>query len=237
LNNALLLRPNDPSVILELNLAKAFLEAQVDFGAGLIYDAIRNLEFIYANEPGYANGTALQILYESYIARGDIYSATGQLEGGLEDYGKAAEVALKTNNPILKLYFAKVKIAEIYGILNDYEVSVNNYREAIELVNLESLLESEDADRAYLLREADRYAGIEWYRTAYRLYRRVLPATELLLNNQEIIVIKEGDYLASLAKTYNTTVQEIIKANALPSSGNIQLGQQLVIPTLKDIDQ
>ena len=143
---------------------------------------------------------------------------------------------MKTSNPVLKLYFAKIKIAETMGILNNYAVAVNNYAEAVELVNLEPLLDAENTELAYLLREAIRYGEIEWYRTSYRLYRRVLPATDLILDKVEVVTIKEGDYLSSLAKIYDTTVHEILQANALPSAGNIQLGQELVIPTLKEID-
>ena len=236
LNKALRLRPKDPNTLLEINLTKAYLQAQIDFEAEQINRAITNLEFIYANDPGYANGTALQTLYESYMLRGDIFAATGELEPALSDYQSATEVALKTSNPVLKLYFAKIKIAETMGTLNNYAVAVNNYAEAVELVNLEPLLDAENTELAYLLREAIRYGEIEWYRTSYRLYRRVLPATDLILDKVEVVTIKEGDYLSSLAKIYDTTVHEILQANALPSAGNIQLGQELVIPTLKEID-
>jgi hypothetical protein len=237
LNNALLLKPNDPEVLLELNLSNAYLQSQIDFGRGLVNQAIENLEYLYSVDPSYAGGTALQTLYESYMSRGDTRSATGELQSALEDYQKAAEIALQTENPVLKLYLAKVKIAETQGTLNDYVTADDNYKEAAEMVNLLPLLEAEDTNRAFLLKEANRYADIEWYRTAYRLYRRVLPATDLLLNTEDIIIIKEGDYLTSLAKAYNTTVQEILNANALPNAGNIQLGQEIVIPTLKDSDR
>ena len=237
LENALLLRPNDTNVMLELDLARNYLQAQIDFEEGLVNSAITKLEFIYANAPHYANGTALQTLYESYMVRGSAYSATGELEPALSDFQSAAEMAALTDNPVLKLYFAKVKIAETVGILNNYAVAVNNYKEAATLIDLETILAGADGDLSYLLREAERYADIEWYRTSYRLYRRVLPATDLILDKVEIIVIKEGDYLSSLAKIYNTTVEEIVKANALPSAGNLQMGQEIIIPTLKELDE
>jgi LysM repeat protein len=56
------------------------------------------------------------------------------------------------------------------------------------------------------------------------------------LNTEEIITVGEGDYLANLAKSYGTTIREILKANELSSADNIQLGQKLVIPTLKESD-
>lgn len=236
-NSALLLKPNDPTASLELKMAQAYLKAQVDFGAGLVNPAIENLEFVYQNYPSYANGTAIQTLYECYMTRGDAYSATGELESALVDFQKAAEIASQIETSVLKLYFAKVKIAETEGVLNNYSVAVNNYQEAVNMIDLEPILDEQDAELSYLLGEAQRYAAIEWYRTAYRLFRRVLPATDLILDKGEIVVIQEGDYLSSLANTYGTTVQEIVKANALPNAANIQMGQEIIIPTLKDIGE
>jgi tetratricopeptide (TPR) repeat protein len=236
LNKALLLKPDNSNVSREVNLANAYTNALIDFDRGLIQEAISNLEYIYSQDSLYAGGTALQSMYESYMERGHDYTATGQLEAALADYQRAAEIASETEDPDLKLYFAKIKIAESFGILNNYSVAVNNYNEAVELINLQPLLDAADLDRAFLLREAERYAGIEWYRTAYRLYRRVLPATDLILNTEEIITVGEGDYLANLAKSYGTTIREILKANELSSADNIQLGQKLVIPTLKESD-
>lgn len=236
-NSALLLKPNDPTATLEQKMAEAYLQAQIDFGAGLVNPAIQNLEFIYSSYPAYANGTAIQTLYECYMTRGSAYSATGELEPALVDYQKAAEVASQIETSVLKLYFAKVKIAETEGVLNNYAVAVNNYQEAVAMVDLEPILDEQDRELSYLLGEAQRYAEIEWYRTAYRLFRRVLPATDLILDKGEIVVIKEGDYLSSLANTYGTTVQEIVKANALPNAANIQMGQEIIIPTLKDIGE
>lgn len=236
LNKALLLKPDDPDVLRELNLANAYLQSQIDFDRGEIFPVITNLEYVYSVDPNYANGTALQTLYESYMARGDLYSATGEVESALNDFQKAAAIAAETNDSILQLYFAKVKIAETMGTLSNYAIAVNNYNEAVEMINLHSILDVEDLDRAYYLNEAERYAEIEWYRTSYRLYRRVLPATDLILDRGEIVVIKAGDYLSSLAKLYHTTVEEILNANALPSAEDIQLGQELIIPTLKDFD-
>jgi tetratricopeptide (TPR) repeat protein len=170
------------------------------------------------------------------MERGNDYSATGNLEAALEDFQRASEIAAETDDPLLKLYFAKVKIAETVGVLNNYATAVTNYNEAVEIINLGPLLEAEDPERAFLLREAERYAGIEWYRTSYRLYRRVLPATDLILDTDEIITVGEGDYLANLARSYGTTVREILKANELSSADTLQVGQKLVIPTLKESD-
>jgi tetratricopeptide (TPR) repeat protein len=237
LDNALLLKPNDPETVIERNLAISYLEAQIDFEEGSIYDVISKLEYVYDISPDYANGTALQILYESYMQRGEIRSATGEYGQALEDYQRAVELSINADNPILKLYLSKVQVAEIQGILSDYELACDNYREAAELIDLLLLLEDEDQNSAFLLKEAERYADIEWYRTAYRLYRRVMPATDIILDIAEIIIIKEGDYLANLANIYGTTVEEILELNALPNAGNIKLGQEIKIPGLKGLKE
>jgi len=236
LKSALQIKPNDTETIIEHKLATTFLQAQIDFDQGLINQVIANLEYIYDINPLYANGTALQTLYESYMERGALRSSTGELESALDDFRKSAEIAVQAEGAVVKLYFAKVKIAETHGMLNNYIISVNNYKEAVELINLLSLLEAEDVNRSYLLKEAERYTDIEWYRTAYRLYRQVLPASDLLFDRAEVVVIKEGDYLSRLANIYGTTVQEILDANELPNAGDIRLGQEIIIPVIKDRD-
>ena len=84
--------------IMERDLATAYLQAQIDFQAGLTNQVINNLEYVYSINPLYANGTALQTLYESYMERGDIRTATGELEAALEDFKKAAEISLQADS-------------------------------------------------------------------------------------------------------------------------------------------
>lgn len=48
------------------------------------------------------------------------------------------------------------------------------------------------------------------------------------------IKVKKGDNLEKLAKTYHTTVDQILKANHLPSSF-LKVGQVLKIPTEKSL--
>ncbi len=233
---ALSLKPNNPEAILERDLATAYIQAQNDFSQGLLDKAIQNLEKIYEVEPGYADGTAVQTLYSALMTRGEITSAIGDFEEALIDYQRAAEVALQSNYPTISLYFAKIKIAEAYGTLFEYGLAVSSYKDAVELVDLLTIAQQEDPDQAYLLEEADRYAGLEWYRTSYRLYNRVLPATEILFEFQEI-VIEEGDYVSSLARQYNSTVQSILDANSISNINDLQIGQAIKIPVVKDLSK
>jgi spore germination protein len=48
----------------------------------------------------------------------------------------------------------------------------------------------------------------------------------------QIHVIRSNDTLTTLARTYQTTVQDIVEANDLPNPNNLVIGQALVIPII-----
>lgn len=53
------------------------------------------------------------------------------------------------------------------------------------------------------------------------------------LNNENIYIVKSGDSLYSIAKRFNTTVDELKKINNL-SSNNLSINQKLIIPNNKN---
>ena len=53
------------------------------------------------------------------------------------------------------------------------------------------------------------------------------------MNNTNIYTVKSGDTLYKIAQNYNTTVNEIISLNNLPSNV-LSIGQQLNIPSAND---
>ena len=54
--------------------------------------------------------------------------------------------------------------------------------------------------------------------------------------NDNIYIVKKGDSLYSIAQKYNTTVEELKRINNLDSN-QLVIGQQLIIPTLEDIEE
>lgn len=233
LDKALALKPNDAEISLERQMAKNFIQAQNDFSTGLLDQTIEELEFVYENDPNYANGTSTQTLYDAYVSRGDSLAAIGEYEAALNDFQRAAEIAEQSPKGVIKLYLAKIKIAEIYGILNDYSTAVLIYKDAVEMVNLRTFAQKSDPNLVAQLDEAERYADIEWYRTAYRLYNRNLPALDVLFAGIEITV-QDGDYLTSLANQYETTVQAILNANQINGVEAVKPGQKIIIPVLPE---
>ncbi|WP_040206627.1 glycoside hydrolase family 18 protein [Neobacillus jeddahensis] len=48
----------------------------------------------------------------------------------------------------------------------------------------------------------------------------------------QIHVVKSGDSLTTIARTYHSTVQDIVEANELPNPNNLVIGQSIVIPII-----
>ncbi len=49
---------------------------------------------------------------------------------------------------------------------------------------------------------------------------------------QGLYVVQQGDTLSSLAEQFNITVEEIMVANELSDPNSLQVGQELIIPSL-----
>src|SRR5689334_19783478 len=48
----------------------------------------------------------------------------------------------------------------------------------------------------------------------------------------QIHVIKSNESLTTIARTYHTTVNDIVEANDLPNPNNLVIGQSIVIPII-----
>src|SRR4030066_88887 len=75
LGMALAVRPNDPNVLIQFQLAQAFIQAVSDFASSKWDLVIEKLETVIGQQAGYASGTANQTLYDANIARGSAYIA------------------------------------------------------------------------------------------------------------------------------------------------------------------
>jgi tetratricopeptide (TPR) repeat protein len=228
---ALELRPGDPDVARERLLTNSYLSAQQSFLNEDWDTVIDNLETVFEREKDYANGTSRQTLYEAYMKRGRKLMTNGEYESAIEDYQRAAEIADESSETKIQVYWSLIEMADVYGILGEYQKADSIYSHAVEWVGLREILQTDHPDLVVLLDEADRYAGIEWFRTAYRLYNRVLPAEDLIYSS-EFYDIAEGDYLTKIARKYKTTVQAILTANELTNPGEIKTGQRILVPIL-----
>jgi tetratricopeptide (TPR) repeat protein len=246
---ALALRPQDPEVKSERELAHLYLKAQNDFNQGLWSEVISGLEIINTENPDYALGTARQTLYEAYIGRGDTWMAKGEYESATLDYQRASVLAKQDPEAVLRLYEAHLKIAEVEGAQGNFETAVLHYRTAIELSELKSRALRDNATQAALLLEAESTAEEGNFGVAYEQYRKALgivpgniclsfgtyqEALSIAYGRERMVTheVQPGEYLTMLANRYRSTVCAIVVANELDNPDLIYLGQELLIPVL-----
>ncbi|HSF83603.1 MAG TPA: LysM peptidoglycan-binding domain-containing protein [Anaerolineales bacterium] len=232
-NKAIELRPDDVSVRLQREMAKLYLQAQVDFSRGRWDAVIEALETVYEADPEYALGTTRQTLYEALVGRGNQWVASGEYEMALQDYQQAAVLAEQAPDVRLRLLESQIKVAEVRGVLGDYENAVVIYRGAIENAEVSDADLQGRSDLAQKLSEAELYAQGRNFRQAYRLYREAAREVLLIFPTVEYVV-QSGDYLTMLASRYQTTVDAIAQANNLDSARKISIGQKLIIPVQDD---
>ncbi|HEX9027630.1 MAG TPA: hypothetical protein VF823_00565, partial [Anaerolineales bacterium] len=143
-HEALKLQPDNPDVKVQDDLARIYLKAQVDFVKSQWNDVITGLEQIYKNNPDYAVGTARQTLYEAYIARGDESLASGQYDASLTDFQRATVLVDETPDSQIPLYEVQLKVANLQGVLGDFERAVRIYKSAFDLGGFNDMVKEQD---------------------------------------------------------------------------------------------
>jgi tetratricopeptide (TPR) repeat protein len=232
LSKALILRPNDPEVADQRDLAREYLAAQAAFKQSEWDDVITNLEAVIAKDQGYAKGTAMQSLYEAYVARGDSLMAIGSFDQALADFQRAAVLAEEHSESKLRLYEIQLKIADALGVTGEYEQAVKLYRAAIELANLrQGAVEKNITAMETALADAEEYVSQGNFRQAFSSYRAAVAWATQTFEMVEHTVDSD-DYLSSIALEYGSTVSLIAEANNIANPNIIIPGQVLLIPIL-----
>jgi len=225
---ALALRPQDPTVKTERELARLYLLSQQDFADGRWTDVIVALEVVYAANKDYAKGAARQTLYEAYVARGNAAMDGQQFDAALSDFQVAVAVAEKDDQAVLRLYQAYVRAGDAYGAQKDFEPAVLMYRKAVEAGNLAQRAQS-NTGLAETLRLADDAVSKSNFSLAYEKYQAAFHGAD---TTQATIthVVQPGEYLILIATRFNSTVDAIVQANKIQNPRLIYPGQKLVIP-------
>ncbi|MEK6256187.1 MAG: LysM peptidoglycan-binding domain-containing protein [Chloroflexota bacterium] len=229
---ALSINPDGAEIRLQYNLARRFLSAESKFRNGAWSDAIDDLEFVFASDSDYANGTAEQMLYEAYGARGNSYLVVGDFGAALDDFQQAALIAGEDPDSALRLFEAQINVAYALGRLGKHRDAVGLYEAALVESGFKSQLTEEDAELSAALLEGERAAIRRDYRSAYVWY------SDALRGNTSVFslvrhTVGEDEYLSQIARQYNSTVQAIIEANNLVYPYYLLPGQILLIPSIK----
>lgn len=228
---ALRIRPNDPELNQQVDLARSYLTAMQEFDKGNWNLVIGNLETVVQQDPEYAVGTARQALYEAYIGRGDSWLAVGDFYSAVKDYEQAAFLAEQSVNSTILLLQAQIKLAEVKGLLGEFEDAVLLYQSVVNELNLNLSDKLDNPTLSRQLANAENYARVRNFSLAYQRYREAMANPADLFEYVEYEV-QDGDYLASIANRFNSTIEAIANASRIENPNKILSGQKLVIPSV-----
>ena len=231
-SQALNLRPNDPEILLQLTMTRKYLVAIDNFNKGLWDAIIPDLEYIYSQDPNYANGTALQTLYDAYTSRGNEEYLKGDYPGALVDYQRAVVLANDQPQSILRLFEAQLNVAKTLGLLDKYKEATTLYKEALELSGISEKILGIESKTAAALLQAKAYAEKGNYKSAYQIYRDELSDISKFYETIDIVV-GSGDYLTLLARLYDSTVSAILAANGINNPNEIGPQTKIKVPRIK----
>jgi LysM repeat protein len=232
LGMALAVTPDDPNVLIQFQLARSYIQAVNDFSSSKWDSVIEQLEYVIEHQASYANGTALQTLYDAYIARGTDYVAAGEYTMALDDFQRAAVLAQQLPESDQLSFEAQTMIAEAQGLLNHFQDAVLIYQDAINSTGLRQRVVALNNSLTDTLSSAEYSSSVGDYTSAFYAYRNLIRNRVKAYNQDTVVTIKSGDYLSMLAHRYNTTVAAILSANEMNNQPRLTPNTQLVIPVL-----
>jgi len=232
LSQALAVRPNDPNVLIQFQMAQAFIKGVNDFAGSKWDSVIEQLEFVIGQQTNYANGTALQALYDAYVARGTDYISAGEYSMALEDFQRSAVLAQQLPDADPLAFEAQTMIAEAQGLLNHFQEAVLIYQDALSTIGLRDKIIALASTLSDTLAYAEYLSGVGNFKSSFYAYRNLIRNRVTAYDQTTVVMIKDGDYLSLLAHRYNTTVAAILAANKMNKSPRLTPDTKLIIPIL-----
>ena len=232
LSQALAIRPNDPEILTQFQMAQAYVQAVGNFANSKWDSVIAQLEFVISQQAGYANGTALQTLFDAYIARGSTFVVSGEYLSALDDFQRSAVLATQLPDSESLTFEAQTMIAEAQGLLNNFQEAVQIYQDALSSIGLRDHIFTLQNALTQTLAYAENTSKSGDYQTSFYAYRKLMLDRVGAYNQSTVVTVKNGDYLSMLAHRYNTTVAAIMAANKMNNQPRLTPNTQLVIPTL-----
>jgi len=110
-DKAIKIRPQDESVLTERAVAEAYSQGFARFQEEDWEGAVEELRFAYQNDPGYAAGKVVELLYLASIHCGDAQAEAGDFQGALACYEAASQL------PVDDVSEAETKYAALLPML------------------------------------------------------------------------------------------------------------------------
>ena len=125
-----------------------------------------------------------------------------------------------------------VKIANVMGVIGNYQAAVFQYRAAMDLANINEIVML-NLDLIEPINQAEEYIISASYKQAYNVYHETMQEIITKLGS-ETYEIESGDYLTSLANLYNTTSSAILNVNNISDPNDLSIGKRIIIPVIPE---
>ena len=188
------------------------------------------MDAILLDEPEYAWGAGIQLVYDSLLERGLSSMLNNDAESALLDFQKAERIARMMPDNATALLVARLEQARSLGLIDRTSEAVNLYEDIILTNNLLALANERNPDMYQQLLDAQALRADDNLGGAYIGYREALSNVVSLMDTLEYNV-QAGDYLTWLARHYGTTSDLIQSTNKLLTR-RLDQGDILTIPYL-----
>jgi hypothetical protein len=116
-------------------------------------------------------------------------------------------------------------------LLNHFE-AVLIYQDALNSIGLRDRINILNTSLTDTLSLAEYSSSVGDYTSAFYAYRNLIRNRVDAYNQSTVVIVKNGDYITSLANRYNTTVAAILSANKMNNQPRLTPNTQLIIPVL-----
>ena len=230
LGRALLIDPDNSEVRDSYDLTKGFLLAVEEFSQDNWEEARDSILPIYDADPGYAQGIAGQILYETYIYIGDRQLDNEQYDEALLSFENAKSIAIESQNFTLQIFEARRKIAFTLGLLGSYREANSDFQLLIQEAGIKLNTGLQGTELLDLVYDAEVAAYGSDHENAYLYYREAL-SDPLVFSLTEVYQVNADDYLLKIAREHDTLTLFIDLANPEGSAAEVTPGIKLSVPT------
>jgi tetratricopeptide (TPR) repeat protein len=220
---------NNPSIQSELKKL-TYYQAGFSYFAGMNWaSAIEQLSSLTKIDPNYANGFAMQLLYEAYIARGNAYYDSGFYLDARNQFEAAESLSWDLQDK-MNLFMVELDLAKTLGKLESYKDAASYYKYAVEAVDYFNRGTSSPSFVNNLVSAITMYSDGQ-FEASYRLFETTLKEKQFLFTENEFSA-KKGMNIAIIAAENNSSVEAITERNGLAQQTTITEDQTLFIPTL-----
>jgi len=226
------IKPTDSQLSQELRLAETYQTGFGHFVSKEWLETVESLDPLVAENPNFAGGNALILLYEAYYALAKRYYATSIYPDALGYLEEAEFLVWGNDQRLLNLFQTQVLMGDILGQTGDYENAVSYYQYALNAIQTQLRVQNLPS-LAINLTAAENAVANEAYEDAFRTFKNVLDGIDAIFISSEF-EIRNGATLALFANHNGSTMDLVIEANQLPNEMVINRGQTLLVPTIAD---